>query len=113
MRDTALREIAFSHITLPSYFHRMTPEEKIKALRKKIDDLDDQLIDLLVKRYALSREVGHIKAKDGQSVHDPSREREIIDRLTKRAGGQLGRDDITALFKAVYRISKEFQTREK
>ena len=83
--------------------------EKINVLRDKIDSLDDQMLDLLVQRFSVSREIGKIKASGGINVGDPNREQEIIDRLADKLEGKLARDDIAAIFGPIYHISKKLQ----
>jgi len=87
----------------------MDPKEKIEALRHKIDTYDDQLLDLLVKRFAVSQDIGHIKASHGMQVGDPNRERDIINRLADKLEGKLEKEDIAAIFGPVYQISKKLQ----
>ena len=83
--------------------------EKINTLRKKIDSLDDQILDLLIDRFSVSKEIGSIKASQNLNVGDPNREREIIERLAEKLEGQLDRDDIAAIFGTIYHISKKIQ----
>ncbi len=87
----------------------MNPKEKINQLRQKIDEFDNQMLDLLVQRFAVSKEIGEIKASHGFNVGDPNREQEIIDRLTEKLEGKLEKDDIAAIFGPVYHISKKLQ----
>jgi len=90
----------------------MDSQEKINALRNIIDDFDDQILDLLVKRFSVSKEIGSIKTEYGLEIGDPNREREIIDRLSKNLDGKLNRDDISAIFSPIYQISKKMQIEE-
>jgi len=94
---------------MPAVFFFMNPKDKINDLRQKIDEFDDQMLDLLVKRFAVSKEIGQIKAVSNLMIRDPNRERKIIDRLTKKLKGKLDRDDIAAIFGPVYHISKKLQ----
>ena len=87
----------------------MNPNDKINKLRQKIDAFDEQMLDLLVQRLAVSKEIGEIKASHGLNVGDSNREREIIDRLAEKLEGKLDKDDITAIFTPVYHISKKLQ----
>lgn len=59
--------------------------EWIKPYRKKIDDLDDQIIDLLTRRIAVIREVGHIKADKDVPAVLPDRVEEVRERNVERA----------------------------
>ena len=87
----------------------MHSKEKIIELRQIIDFLDDQMLDLLVQRFAVSIEIGEIKASSGINIGDPNREQEIINRLANKLEGKLDRDDIAAIFGPIYHISKKLQ----
>ena len=65
--------------------------EKIQELRKKIDELDDKIIDLLNQRAKIVIEVGDIKKAEKLDFHSPNREREILERLTSRNRGPFPR----------------------
>ena len=75
----------------------MDPQEKINILRNKIDDLDNQILDFLVQRFSISREIGDIKISSGIKISDPDREKEIIKRLAKKLAGKLDKDDKSPL----------------
>ncbi|MBC8345527.1 MAG: chorismate mutase [Candidatus Marinimicrobia bacterium] len=87
----------------------MNTKEKINQLRLAIDNYDDQMLDLLVQRFSVSKEIGKIKSAENLKVGDPSREEEIIDRLANKLDGKLDRDDIAAIFGPIYTISKKLQ----
>lgn len=90
----------------------MDSHEKINTLRQIIDDYDDQILDLLIKRFAVSTEIGVIKTANGLEIGDPNREQEIINRLSKKLKGKLNKDDIAAIFSSVYQISKKMQIKK-
>ena len=52
-------------------------EKKIKSLRKEIDLIDDQLIELINQRTSIVDELGILK-KDSNSIVDKKREAEVI-----------------------------------
>ena len=56
-------------------------------IRKKIDAIDDQFLQLLHQRLACAREIGQIKAREKRAKWDPLRERQILDRLRKDNNG--------------------------
>jgi len=87
----------------------MHSKEKIIELRQIIDFLDDQMLDLLVQRFAVSIEIGEIKASSSINIGDPNREQEIINRLANKLEGKLDRDDIATIFGPIYHISKKLQ----
>jgi len=84
-------------------------DERIKRIRDEIDSIDEKIIDLLKRRMALAREVGSLKKVLNIPVEDLSREKEIIDRLTRSAGGTLTEEQLIRIFKAVFRSAKQVQ----
>ncbi len=75
--------------------------DKIQELRKKIDGIDDKLLDLLNERARIVIEIGNIKKTGKIDFHSPSREREIIERLTARNNGPLPQDTLKAVFREI------------
>lgn len=73
----------------------------LRDLRLQIDRLDDQLLDLLEERARLVEQVAVCKRQgDAPRFHDPEREREILARLTARAG-RLPREAVRTIFREV------------
>ena len=52
--------------------------ESITALRRQIDEIDDQLIEILAKRMRISREIGQYKKEHGMTVLQTARYSEIL-----------------------------------
>src|SRR5512143_700430 len=75
--------------------------EQIQELRKKIDDLDNKLLDLLNERARVVIEVGNIKKAEKLDFHAPGREREILDRLTARNKGPLPQATLRAVYREI------------
>ncbi len=75
--------------------------DKIQELRKKIDGIDEKLLDLLNERARIVIEIGNIKKTGKMEFHSPSREREIIERLTARNKGPLPQDTLKAVFREI------------
>jgi chorismate mutase len=48
--------------------------------RAQIDQLDDQIIGLLGKRFAIARQVGALKSRTAQPVRQPARIQEVLAR---------------------------------
>ena len=75
-------------------------EKGLESLRKEIDLIDDQLLDLILKRTSIVDQVGKIK-KNSQDVVDKKRESEVISRLLSLHEGNFSKDSIQQL-PAVY-----------
>lgn len=55
--------------------------EKLLKLRKKIDQIDQKLSQLLEKRLAIIEAIREIKKADKKPIIDKSREKEILDKV--------------------------------
>ena len=84
-------------------------DKRILRLRQKIDNLDEDIIQLLKKRMRISKEVGKLKEELDIPVEDKSRENEIIDRLTTKAGKNLSEEQLIRIFTVVFKSSKQVQ----
>ena len=62
----------------------------LEGLRRRIDEIDDRLQDLLVERIQIvSTVAAHKRNNHGVAAHQPAREAEIIRRLIERNGDAL------------------------
>ena len=80
--------------------------EGISALRKQIDDLDNQLMELLSKRMRVCREIGHYKKEHNMTGLQTSRYNEILNKRGAQ-GSLCGMDPnfIKTIFEAVHEES--------
>jgi len=76
-------------------------KQRIQELRKKIDELDDKLLELLNQRAQIVVEVGNIKKTEKLDFHSPSREREILERLTAHNKGPFPQDALKAVYREI------------
>jgi chorismate mutase len=60
--------------------------DRIGEMRTRIDEIDQNLIDLWRERAALSGEVGRVRIASGGTRLVLSREREIVDRFREALG---------------------------
>jgi chorismate mutase/prephenate dehydratase len=74
----------------------------LDAHRKRIDAIDDQLLELLGERAGVAEEIGAIKRGAGAaSLHDPEREERVLGRLAAKGAGRFPRGAIRAVFREV------------
>lgn len=73
--------------------------DPLKALRAKIDDVDDQLLRLFNERAKLAQSVGEIKG--GAVVYRPEREAQVLRRLSQINPGPLPVGAVVHLFTEV------------
>lgn len=77
--------------------------EALLEMRHEIDELDDALVDLLSRRFDITRRVGQLKAEQQLDSFDPERERQKLERLASRAREKsLNPDFIQRLFQSLF-----------
>ena len=79
----------------------------LSEIRKDIDEIDSELIELFYRRMDCAREIGEYKKERGLPIFNAGREAEILDRVQDR-GGEYG---IYArqLFSKIMELSREVQ----
>jgi chorismate mutase/prephenate dehydratase len=82
---------------------------EIQDLRKQIDSIDDELVQLFVRRMTLCAGIAEQKALSGKPVIDAGREREILSRVTRSVPEDLGGYS-RELFTTMFRLSRAYQT---
>ena len=70
-------------------------------VRTKIDQIDQELIDLLAQRSGLVHEVGVIKKAEGLQIYAPEREDALLKRLAKMNKGRLPEKSIRAIYREI------------
>ena len=84
--------------------------KEITGLRKKLDEIDMELISLLEKRFNITEEIGEIKVKSGLPIAQKTREEEILKGIDTRLMTSNYRVQIKALYEALFEISKKSQS---
>lgn len=71
----------------------------LKALRARIDGIDDAILQLLSERADIARQVG--RAKKGEKIYRPEREAQIVRRLRDANPGPLSGDAVERLIREI------------
>ena len=83
-----------------------------RSYRNRLDEIDDKLMELLVKRMAVSREIGAVKREKGLTVFQPFRYNKTIERYTKYCkDGKIDIEAVKSIFEAVHSESIRQQLR--
>jgi len=82
--------------------------EELKKIRKKIDNIDHKIIDILHERMALLPKIVEAKDKIGQSREDPKREETIMKDRVKHAHS-LRPAFVEMIFTVIMEESKDVQ----
>ncbi len=74
---------------------------KLKNLRKKIDNIDKEIILLLNKRATVAKSVGRLKSRAGKGVYVPDREAEIYTNISEKNKGPLSESALKAIYREI------------
>lgn len=81
----------------------------LEKVRNEINQIDEELIALLEKRYACVDEVARIKKENNIPTLDSSREEAVIKRTAELVKTQAYQESIVKTFQSIMDISKEYQ----
>ena len=84
-------------------------EAQVSDLRRRIDQIDDQLMKLLNSRSACAVEIGRIKRQIGMPVYQPDREKWILDRAERNNPGPLDSGAVRRVFERVIDESRRLE----
>jgi len=73
----------------------------LEQLRKKIDALDEKIIELLNDRTKLAQDIGKLKQAKDSETYQPARESEIYQKIDSLAQGPLPKDALKAIYREV------------
>ncbi len=73
----------------------------IESLRKRIDELDEQLVRLLSARAACALEIGRAKKTLGLRLYQPTREADVLEHVAAVNSGPLDEGAIRRLFERI------------
>jgi chorismate mutase/prephenate dehydratase len=82
---------------------------ELKKLRKKIDQIDNSILDLLNRRAQIILEISKIKKEKRKSVYSPERQTDILRRLIQRNKGPLSKEAIEAIYREIMSCSLSLQ----
>lgn len=77
--------------------------------RKKIDEIDRQMVELFEKRMELAMDIADYKKSVGKPIFDAAREEEKLTALRAMAGSEFNKKAIADLFKQIMSMSRRLQ----
>lgn len=99
--------LAFSLLDLMLEGKFIKPLNTVPALRAEIDDIDDAISQLLIRRFDAVKRIGKVKKKQGVPSTDTMREKEIIAKVSAKTG--IGEADVTKIYGEIFTLSKKIQ----
>lgn len=80
--------------------------------RKKIDELDQRLVELLSERAKAAHEIGRLKRDAGLPIYEPDRERAVLDHVAELNPGPLPESDLRRIYRGIMEIMRKIQREE-
>jgi chorismate mutase len=81
----------------------------ISEWRRKIDELDRKLVELLSQRAQAAHEIGKLKRGVGMPIYEPDREQTVFDNVRRANPGPLPDHDLLAIYERIMNIMRQIQ----
>jgi monofunctional chorismate mutase len=83
-------------------------EEQIVELRKRVDEIDQQIVELLNQRAEIVLKIRRLKSENQLPLYDPEREEEIFEKVTSVNAGPLYDDSLREIYERILQCMKSF-----
>jgi chorismate mutase len=77
--------------------------------RKKIDELDQRLVELLSERARAAVEIGRLKRDTNLPIYEPERERLVFENVQAMNQGPLPGRDLVRIFERIMDVMRNIQ----
>lgn len=84
---------------------------ELASFRQKIDQIDEQILELLNERAQLAKRIGHVKKQTGASILNSAREKSVLNRLVHLNQGPLSHSNIKSIYAEIFSQFKKIQSR--
>ncbi|HLH07750.1 MAG TPA: chorismate mutase [Terriglobales bacterium] len=84
----------------------------ISDWRKKIDELDCRLVELLNQRAHAAQEIGRLKKELGAPIYEPKREQEIFENVSRLSRGPLKGRQLVQIYERLIDVMRNLQKEE-
>jgi chorismate mutase len=80
--------------------------------RKKIDEMDLKLVELLNERAKAAQEIGRLKRNTNMPIYEPQREKLIFENVRKANRGPLPESELRHVFERIIDVMRNIQKHE-
>jgi chorismate mutase len=85
---------------------------EIEDWRKKIDELDEQIVVLISKRAEAAKAIGAAKKEKGLPVYEPNREQDVFNHVKAINPGPLGDLELIGVYERLMDVMRTLQRRD-
>ncbi len=82
---------------------------ELSELRKEIDLIDEEILNLLSKRANVAIDIGDFKSKNNLEIFNKDREDKIFENLINKNNGPLSDNAVRAIFEQIIVICRDLQ----
>jgi chorismate mutase-like protein len=82
---------------------------EIADWRRKIDELDRELVRLLNERARYAAEIGKLKHQNGLPILEPSREQEVLQHALEANAGPLDNEALRRVFRQIVEAMRDLE----
>lgn len=83
--------------------------ETLEKLRVRLDEIDDQIVNLYEQRMEICAHVGEYKIQTGKKVLDRQREKEKLENVAGKASNPFNKKGVTELYEQLMSMSRKLQ----
>lgn len=83
--------------------------ETLEELRVRLDEIDDQIVNLYEQRMEICAHVGEYKIQTGEKVLDRQREKEKLENVAGKASNPFNKKGVTELYEQLMSMSRKLQ----
>lgn len=80
--------------------------------RKKIDELDRRLVELLSQRAQAAQEIGRLKRNTSLPVYEPEREQAVFSNVQQMNSGPLPNRELVRIYERIMDVMRNIQKEE-
>jgi chorismate mutase len=80
--------------------------------RKKIDEMDEQIVQLISKRAEAAKAIGDIKRQSTLPVYEPQRERDVFEHVKALNPGPLADAELLHVYERIIDVMRTLQRRD-
>lgn len=85
---------------------------EISDWRKRIDELDEQIVRLINQRAEAARAIGELKRVSDMPVYEPRREQAVFDHVRSVNAGPLADAEIQHVYERIIDVMRTLQRRD-
>jgi chorismate mutase len=80
--------------------------------RRRIDEIDRQLVEILNRRAQAAQEIGRLKRDSDLPIYEPDRERIVLEQVQKINRGPLEHRHLLQIFERIMDVMRNIQKHE-